>query len=133
RGFVDRLDLGPANAFRVIDYKKSRGKYGVIMKTGVFEKGHYLQPPIYFLLASHVLGKVDLENSKFAYYFIEEAMEGGKWEMELTGEMWKDYPLFEAHLKRILETIPRGRFAIHPGPYCRSCDLSTVCRKSHLP
>ncbi len=136
RGFVDRLDLSATNAFRVIDYKKSRGKYGWIMKTGVFEKGRYLQPPIYFLLALHALGrdkKVDLENSKFSYYFIEEALEGETWEMELTGEMWKEYPKFEAHLKRILEQIPRGEFAISPGDHCRSCELGTVCRKSHLP
>lgn len=133
RGFVDRLDLSATNAFRVIDYKKSRGKYGVSMKTGVFKHGKYLQPPIYFMLAQRVLGNVDLDHSRFSYYFVEEAMEGEKWEMELTGEMWRDRPLFEAHLKRILETIPRGEFPIRPGDYCRSCELDIVCRKSHLP
>jgi ATP-dependent helicase/nuclease subunit B len=133
RGFVDRLDLSATQAFRVIDYKKSRGKYAWIMKTGVFEKGRYLQPPIYFMLALQTLGKVDLQNSRFSYYFLEEALQGEPWELELTGGMWKEYPKFEAHLKRILETIPRGEFAIRPGDHCRSCDFGTVCRKSHLP
>jgi ATP-dependent helicase/nuclease subunit B len=133
RGFVDRLDVGPGNAFRVIDYKKSRGKYPWIMKTGVFEKGRYLQPPIYFLLAHLTLGKVDLEKSKFSYYFIEEALEGEKWEMELTGGMWEEYDQFEAHLKHILETIPRGEFVIRPADHCRSCDYRVACRRSHAP
>jgi len=133
RGFVDRLDLGPGNAFRVIDYKKSRGRYSVGMGTGVFKHGRYLQPPIYFLLARHALGEVDLKRSLFAYYFIEEALRGEDWQMELTGEMWSDYPLFEAHLKRILEPIPRGEFTIRPGDHCRNCDSRVLCRKSHLP
>ena len=133
RGFVDRLDVGPGNAFRVIDYKKSRGKYSLAMKTGVFEKGKYLQPPIYFLLAQLALGKVDLEKSKFSYYFIEEALEGGKWELELTGAMWERAGEFQAHLRRILETIPRGEFLIRPDDHCRSCDCRVLCRKFHLP
>ncbi len=133
RGFVDRLDLGPENAFRVVDYKKSRGKYTVKMETGVFEKGRFLQPPLYFLLAERALGEVDVARSKFSYYFLEEVLEGGPWEMSLDGRMWARRAEFEARLRTLLETIARGEFVIRPGDYCRTCEHRTLCRKSHFP
>ncbi len=137
RGFVDRLDVAKDGSFRVVDYKKSRKKYTWIMETGVFEKGRYLQPPIYFMLASRVLKQTDTDRSQFAYYFIEEAPEGERkrWEMALTGEMWEErYEEFEARFRDLLGTIPKGEFAIRPqDSYCRSCEFATMCRKSHWP
>ncbi|HYF00895.1 MAG TPA: PD-(D/E)XK nuclease family protein, partial [Planctomycetota bacterium] len=134
RGFVDRLDAGPDGSFRVIDYKKSKGKYPWKMETGVFEKGRYLQPPIYFLLAQAVLGVKEPSSCRFSYYFLEQVVEGDPWEMTLEGEsMGERWDELEAHLKRLLETIPAGRFAIRPGDYCSGCDYRTMCRKSHLP
>lgn len=136
RGFVDRLDVAADGSFRVVDYKKSRKKYGWIMQTGVFEKLRYLQPPLYFMLASRVLKKSDTDRSRFSYYFIEEAQEeDGKWELALTGDMWEErYEEFESGFRKLLETIPAGRFPIRPlDAYCRSCDFATMCRKTHLP
>jgi ATP-dependent helicase/nuclease subunit B len=136
RGFVDRLDVAADGSFRVVDYKKSRKKYTWVMGTGVFEKGRYLQPPLYFMLASAVLGPRDTRRSRFSYYFIEEALkEEERWEMSLTGDVWAERrPEFEAHFRKLLETIPAGRFPIRPvDAYCRSCDFSTMCRKNHLP
>ena len=137
RGFVDRLDVAKDGSFRVVDYKKSRKKYGWIMETGVFEKARYLQPPIYFMLASRVLKQTDTDRSQFAYYFIEEVLGGERkrWEMALTGEMWEErYEEFETRFRALLGTIPKGEFAIRPSEsYCRSCEFATMCRKSHWP
>jgi ATP-dependent helicase/nuclease subunit B len=132
RGFADRLDLAEDGSFRVIDYKKSKGKYPWIMKTGVFEKGRYLQPPLYFLLAA-AMTEGAVATSKFSYYFLEEVLEGEKWEMELSGDMWERKPDFEALFRALLERIPRGEFHIRPDAHCSKCDYQTMCRKSHLP
>jgi ATP-dependent helicase/nuclease subunit B len=132
RGFVDRLDLAAGGAFRVVDYKRSGRKYGWKMETGVFEKGRYLQPPIYFLLAEKILKAPGID-SKFSYYFLEEALQGEKWEKELTGEMWERRPEFVAHLTALLDRIARGEFPIHPGEACKYCEFHTMCRKSHRP
>jgi ATP-dependent helicase/nuclease subunit B len=133
RGFVDRLDIAESGAFRVIDYKRSGKKYEKWkMETGVFEKGRYLQPPIYFLLAQKILNAPGVD-SKFSYYFLEEAFEGEKWESELTGEMWERKPDFETHLKALLDRIARGEFPIRPGEACQYCEFHTMCRKSHRP
>jgi ATP-dependent helicase/nuclease subunit B len=134
RGFVDRMDLGPDNAFRVVDYKKSKGKYGLRMETGVFEKGRYLQPPLYFMLAQSALGEVDLARSRFSFYFLEEVLKGEAWEMALDGRAWAERrDEFEARLKALLETLARGDFVIRPGQACRTCEIRTACRKSHYP
>ncbi len=132
RGFADRLDVAKDGSFRVVDYKRSGKKYSLKMETGVFKKGTYLQPPLYFLLAQKQLN-APAATSRFVYYFLEEAFEGGKWQRELSGEMWEERPLFEAHLKRYLERISRGEFIIRPGRYCGYCDFKTLCRKSHRP
>jgi hypothetical protein len=134
RGFVDRLDRAADGAFRVVDYKKSRRKYPWIMKTGVFEKGRYLQPPLYFLLAERTLRSAVPERSKFAYYFIEAVAEGEDWEMELPGElMGERVDDFLGKLKALLETIARGAFPIRPGAHCATCEFRTLCRRNHLP
>ncbi len=132
RGYADRLDRGPGGTFRVVDYKKGRGKYSVGMETGIL-KGGYLQPPLYFLMAQERLGKVDAARSKFVYYFLEEILKERKWELVLDGEFWERRGEFEARLRRLLDTIPRGEFAIRPGSPCASCEFHTMCRRSHLP
>lgn len=132
RGYADRLDLAPSGAFRVVDYKRSGGRYRLDMEKGVFEKGAYLQPPLYFLLAQKMLGAPGVD-SKFAYYFLEDLFEGEEWEKELSGDMWSRRGDFEAILKRYLERIAAGEFLIRPGDHCRTCDYRTFCRKSHYP
>lgn len=134
RGFLDRLDLGENGAFRVIDYKRRRSsKYGWIMETGVLKKGRYLQPPLYFLLAEQYLKGADRRASRFSYYFLEDVVDGGKWELKLDGEFWDNAELFDALMVKLLERIPAGDFHIRPGDGCSHCDYRTICRKSHLP
>jgi ATP-dependent helicase/nuclease subunit B len=132
RGFADRLDLGPGGSFRVVDYKKGRGKYRSAMETGIFKKG-YLQPPLYTLMAAGKVKGADLARSKFVYYFLEEVLEESKWELALEGAFWERRREFEDHLRRLLETIPRGEFAIRPGDGCGTCEFRTMCRRSHRP
>jgi ATP-dependent helicase/nuclease subunit B len=133
RGYADRVDVASDGSFRVIDYKRSGKKYGTAMETGVFGKGTYLQPPLYFLLVQQIL-KAPAETSRFAYYFLREAAEGARiWSRELSGTMWEQRPLFEAHLKRNLERIARGEFTIRPGRQCGHCAFRTACRRSHWP
>ena len=134
RGFADRVDRGPEGSFRVVDYKKSRGKYDVGMETGVFKHGKYLQPPLYFLLAERTLKGAAPERSKFAYQFIEEAFEGEKWELELSGEtMGERADEFLSILGSLLGRIAKGAFPIRSGNHCSHCDFRTMCRRNHLP
>lgn len=132
RGFIDRIDVAADGAFRVVDYKKSRGKYGSTMETGIFKKG-WLQAPIYLLLAEKALRAPSPEKSTFFYYFIESLVAGEKWALSLDGTFFGRRAEFEARFRGLLEAIPRGEFPIRPGEHCRSCEFGTVCRKSHLP
>jgi ATP-dependent helicase/nuclease subunit B len=132
RGFADRLDVSASGAFRVVDYKRTGRKYRDRMETGVFTKGKFLQPPLYFLLAQKML-RAPAADSRFVYYFLEEVLDEKAWEKALTGEMWEQKPSFEAHLRRYLDRISRGEFVIRPGRDCGWCDFRTLCRKSHRP
>ncbi|MBV8881027.1 MAG: PD-(D/E)XK nuclease family protein, partial [Planctomycetaceae bacterium] len=132
RGYADRLDVSDSGAFRVVDYKRSGRKYALRMETGVFEKGKYLQPPLYFLLAQKILGAPGVD-SKFSYYFLDDVLEKETWEKELSGDMWERRPEFEAHLRAYLERIAAGEFLIRKGGHCDFCDYRAICRKSHRP
>ena len=116
----------------MVDYKRSGTKYKGKMETLVFEKGKFLQPPLYFLLAQKLLNAPGVD-SKFAYYFLEDILEKDTWEKELTGEMWERKPEFLEHLKGYLERIAAGEFLIRPGKHCDYCDFRSVCRKGHFP
>jgi ATP-dependent helicase/nuclease subunit B len=137
-GYVDRLDLRPDGAFRVIDYKRSRskGRYGAAMGTGV-RKGRYYQPPLYFLLAERMLRgegrKVDPATSRSGYLFLRDLAEGREGEMWLEGGLGAAEAEFAGHLGRSLEAIDRGEFVVRPGQHCQYCDFRTACRKQHTP
>jgi ATP-dependent helicase/nuclease subunit B len=134
RGILDRLDVGPQGSFRVIDYKRRRSsRFRSTMGKGILEKKLYLQPPLYFLMAQKALGSPDVKNSKFVYAFIEDALLGEDWELELEGSFWERRPEFDSMLRELLETIPRGEFLIRPGEHCTHCEFRTLCRKSHWP
>ena len=136
-GYVDRLDLRPDGAFRVIDYKRSRsGKYGVSMATGV-RGGRYFQPPLYFLLAEQALKgegvKVAPALSKSGYLFLRDLAEGGDAELWLDGGLGEVGAEFEDQLGQSLDSIGRGEFVVRPGKHCTYCDFQTACRKQHTP
>lgn len=136
-GFIDRLDLRPDGAFRVIDYKRSRSqRYKATVATGV-RNGKYLQPPLYFLLAEKALrgeGRTVLPAaSKSGYLFLRDLADGGDGEMWLEGGLGDAGDGFADHLGRSLGAIARGEFVIRPGDHCKHCDYRTACRKQHTP
>ena len=136
-GFVDRLDLRPDGAFRVIDYKRSRSqKYNSLMSSGV-KSGRYCQPPLYFLLAEKVLKAegfpVAPAVSKSGYLFLRELAEGEKGEMWLDGGLGDAGADFADRLGRSLASIAHGEFVVRPGDHCKHCDFRTSCRKQHTP
>jgi ATP-dependent helicase/nuclease subunit B len=136
-GFVDRLDLRPDGAFRVIDYKRSRSqKYGASMPTGV-KRGRYYQPPLYFLLAQQILAaegvKVAAASSKSGYLFLHDLAEGGDGGLWLDGGLGDAAAEFADQLGRSLGSIGRGEFVVRPGDHCTHCDYRTACRKQHTP
>ncbi|MDP6957685.1 MAG: PD-(D/E)XK nuclease family protein, partial [Planctomycetota bacterium] len=130
-GIADRIDLlEGGKAFRVIDYKMTKsGRYSSKMETGVFQKGSYLQPPIYHLLVSQEYPQADQEASSSAYGFIE----GTPSVKSLAGAFPDRIPEFESLLKGYLERIREGRFSIQPDSHCDYCSFGAICRKSHMP
>ncbi len=131
RGIADRIDLfGDSQAFRVIDYKRSRSaKFKVKMETGIFEKKRSLQPPVYFLLAAQRFPGADLSKSSAVYAFIEEEPSFQR----LDGSFVTRVGEFEDILRGHLDRIRNGRFAIRIGTHCAYCDFQWTCRKNHLP
>ncbi len=136
-GFIDRLDLRPDGAFRVIDYKRSRSqRYDSSIETGV-RAGRYLQPPLYFLLAEKALKgegvKVATAASKSGYVFLRDVADGGKGELWMEGGLGAAGAEFADKLGKSLVAIARGEFVIRPGDHCKHCDFRTACRKQHTP
>jgi ATP-dependent helicase/nuclease subunit B len=136
-GFVDRLDLRPDGAFRVIDYKRSKSqKFKVKMATGV-RQGRFYQPPLYFLLAKQTLAAEGVEvlagASRSGYLFLHELADGDDGELWLDGGLGEAEEEFMGRLGRSLDSISRGDFVVRPGDHCGFCDFRTACRKQHAP
>lgn len=118
-GVADRVDLDETKKrFRVIDYKLHKPK----------SKRYLHQLPLYAELAARLLGPDwTLDSSRL--YYIDEDDHAGKDELDLEK--------FRVALKEAAERISRGRFPIKPDAgdfgYCRHCDFSSMCRKSHAP
>lgn len=138
RGFVDRVDLRPDGAVRVIDYKRSRskGKYLWTVDHGV-AKGRYFQPPLYLLLAEMLFAKEGIktvrEGSRSGYLFLRDLEQGDPPEMWLEGDGWDPAAGFEEGLGRAIGAIDKGEFVLRVASHCDHCDMSTVCRKQHTP
>ncbi|MBI4563540.1 MAG: PD-(D/E)XK nuclease family protein [Planctomycetes bacterium] len=141
KGILDRLDLRPDGAFRVIDYKRSWSKNRYpwkTMATGVLEHGRYFQPPLYFLLAEKFLEKQGKPpkraESCSGYLFLRELAEGEPAQLWLEGDFWKHEKAFFGILGRVLGSMDRGEFVLRADPqHCAACAMSVVCRKQHGP
>ena len=138
RGYVDRVDLRPDGAVRVIDYKRSRSKekYPWNVDNGV-ARGRYFQPPLYLLLAEMLFAKEKIittrAGSKSGYLFLRDLERGDPPEMWLEGDGWDPAAGFAEGLGRALEAIDKGEFVLREAAHCAHCDMSTVCRKQHTP
>lgn len=138
-GKIDRVDVAPDGRFRVVDYKRSGSSHEWrSMEKGVFEKGRYLQPPLYFLLAERLLARegrpVRREGSKSGYVYLREIEQGAsKTDLWFESDLWAREREFGEILAASLGRIDRGEFPIRPGPSCAYCDVSTMCRRRHVP
>lgn len=143
-GRLDRIDFRPGDfRYRVVDYKLKRNAApssdeGDLVRAAI--RGQRLQPPIYIWLAQDYArqgpGPENSHSVEAAFYFI--------------AKRWKEGPLVTvafpesatlgptgARIKRtmtqLLSSMREGRFFIMPGEYCKYCEVSEICRKSHPP
>ena len=142
-GRLDRLDYHPRdNRYRVIDYKhKSSVKPGQEDNDPVLSaiRGQKLQLPLYALLAAAYAserGPAPAAAVEAAWYFIARRWEEGPlYPREFAAETWRqpDGQQIRDTVAQLLRGIRAGEFFIMPGPYCRYCEVSEICRKGHSP
>lgn len=142
-GRLDRLDYHPRdNRYRVIDYKhKSSVKPGQEDNDPVLSaiRGQKLQLPLYALLAAAYAserGPAPAAAVEAAWYFIARRWEEGPlYPREFAAETWRqpDGQQIRDTVAQLLGGIRAGEFFIMPGPYCRYCEVSEICRKGHSP
>ena len=142
-GRLDRLDYHRRdNRYRVIDYKhKSSARPGPEDNDPVLSaiRGQKLQLPLYALLAAaHASerGPAPAAAVEAAWYFIARRWEDGPLSpREFAAETWRqpEGQRIRDTVAQLLGGIRAGEFFIMPGPYCRYCEVSEVCRKGHSP
>ncbi len=122
RGRIDRVDLGPGDRFRVIDYKTGR----IRMKDNRFSGGDYLQLPVYLLGASAVSSRH--VGSGTAEYRVVSTREGREAAGFSGGELEKRMDRFEEIVETIIEGIEKGIFFANPSnDNCAYCEFSKAC------
>jgi len=134
RGRLDRVDVkredGKAHV-RVVDYKYTES---AVPKTEDRDlataalRGKRLQPPLYLLAAKSVLGKEPAVPDAAAFYFLAPHWPNGPVERTTLTTVCG-----EETVRVILEGVRDGRFFILPGDYCKHCEFSAACRRSHHP
>ncbi|MEK7341634.1 MAG: PD-(D/E)XK nuclease family protein, partial [Candidatus Binatota bacterium] len=144
RGRMDRIDHQPEeNRYRVIDYKLKSAKSRHPIDKDLLRsalRGQRVQPPFYLLLgrkyAARQASKGAAASVDAAFYFLApqwpegplvvESLPGDTWEGQ-SGKSLKETVAFLA------QAIRQGLFFIQPDDYCRYCEVSEVCRRSHRP
>ncbi|MEK7210969.1 MAG: PD-(D/E)XK nuclease family protein, partial [Candidatus Binatota bacterium] len=144
RGRMDRIDHQPEeNHYRVIDYKLKSAKSRHPIDKDLLRsalRGQRVQPPFYLLLgrkyAARQASKGAAASVDAACYFLApqwpegplvvESLPGGTWE----GQSGK---FLKATVAFLAQAIRQGLFFIQPDDYCRYCEVSEVCRRSHRP
>lgn len=144
RGRMDRLDhQSGQNRYRVIDYKFKSGRNPAPEDRDLrlsALRGKRLQPPLYLLLGKRLAaqrggGPGEPEVEAAFYFLAPKWSEGPLVAQSLPGDAWEGKMGIELRetISLLLEGIYQGRFFIHPGAYCKNCEVSEVCRKNHLP
>lgn len=144
RGRMDRLDHHPGqNRYRVIDYKFKSGRNPSPEDRDLrlyALRGKRLQPPLYLLLGERLAldraGEEAGTKIEAAFYFVAPNWPAGPLVTQFyPADAWdgKMGAGLRETLSLLLDGIHKGRFFIHPGIYCRHCEVSEVCRKNHLP
>lgn len=121
-GRIDRVDVGPQQRFRVIDFKTGR----LDSKDQDLAGGSNLQLPIYLLAASRILEK-EIRFGEALYRRV--GVSTGKRTVRFSGELWDQT---ETALARIIDVITRGIengvfFAPALAHACAFCDMRPAC------
>jgi ATP-dependent helicase/nuclease subunit B len=120
-GRIDRIDVEPAETFRVIDYKTGR----LSDKDQYLAGGTRLQLPVYIIAASTLLAR-PIEHGVAVYRKVGGG--GGRRETRFSGTLWHES---EKELERIIETIvggiENGLFMTVPSTSCEVCRVRSAC------
>ncbi|MFQ5849034.1 MAG: PD-(D/E)XK nuclease family protein [Candidatus Binatia bacterium] len=144
RGRLDRIDFHlQETRYRVVDYKFRMGKNRSPKETNLLLsalRGQRLQPPFYVLLAKRFAKQHTESNvgpiAVASFYFLAPKWGNGPLVVSTFPENgWEGQPgeQLKQTIARLIEGVNQGRFFIHPGDYCKHCEVSEVCRKNHYP
>jgi ATP-dependent helicase/DNAse subunit B len=124
-GRIDRIDTGPDDAFRVIDYKTGR----LEVRDDELAGGLFLQLPIYLLAAARMLGR-PVESGTALYRRIGPP--GEKRSAAFSGTAWAARkPELDDILDTITGGIAGGLFFTAPSSgVCRRCSVQPACPSS---
>jgi ATP-dependent helicase/nuclease subunit B len=139
RGRLDRLDVGPSSAVRVVDYKFKLGrKMEVIDRDLVTSavRGFRLQPPLYALMKTAPGSSAPQRTPDR----IELRFLAPKWETvvdrsEFEVAIWRspEGDRLRSTFKTLLQGLRSGCYVMLPADYCDYCEFSSACRRFHGP
>jgi len=122
RGRIDRLDLGPGEQVRVIDYKTGRNR----INTQHLEEKISLQLSIYLLAVKNIFGDKPLDQILASYVYLSRSENYP--EIRLRGTQFYSQ---EDLLKEVLEVFSgllySGYFGPDPDHSCSYCHYSLIC------
>lgn len=121
RGRIDRIDVLPSGALRVVDYKTG-STWSYTRKSGTpFGGGRNLQPGVYAAIAADVL-KQPVEAFEYRFPTVKGAGEVVRYEAEELHEV-------RTIVDRILEHARKGAFVpTTDANDCAWCDYRPICR-----
>jgi ATP-dependent helicase/nuclease subunit B len=134
RGRLDRVDVRRENGeahVRVVDYKYTESNAPKLEDRDLVTaalRGKRLQLPLYLLAAGNALGREPAVPDAAALYFL--------------APYWQEGPVVrktliavcgEETVQVILDGVRGGRFFILPDDYCKYCEYSSACRRTHHP
>ena len=146
RGRLDRIDFRDnPPGLRVVDYKfqagsRMRSGDGDLLLSGI--RGFHLQPPVYALmntfhdqqLNSKLDGK-DLQPEGVDFVYLAPRWEAKIVRSEFETAFWSGASgrQLKSTVRKLLEGVQSGQYFILPGEYCRHCEVSAACRRTHRP
>jgi len=144
QGRLDRIDLHPESGLcRVIDYKYTLKRQPTTEDQNLplaAIRGTKLQAPIYQRLAEQMVSpeisaRAASRAGSFFYYLAENWEKGPLISREFPKNGWEGSlgEMLKETLSTLLSGIESGHFFMSPGTHCGYCEVSSLCRKNHLP
>lgn len=122
RGRIDRVDAGPGENLRVLDYKT--GKVNLTSKK--LKENISLQLSLYLLAARELFGSRSLEQVEAAFLYLSRRE--GYPELILEGKEWAEKEeQFKEKLADTCRLLEEGCYFPYPGDACRWCSYTAVC------